>query len=91
MHANDLTNQELLAALTEQLGVITDNMVTKDDLKGFATKDDLKVEIARLERKVTEGQAINIQHHLATREMIGDLNRQYTHLREGLAHAGEPI
>lgn len=42
----DISNKQLLRAMTDQLGVITDNMATKKDLddrlKGFATKDDLK-------------------------------------------------
>lgn len=46
----DITNQQLLDALTDQLGAITENMATKNDVqeivhdhtRGFATKDDLK-------------------------------------------------
>ena len=69
---------------------------TKDDLKGFATKDDLKGfatkdDIVWLERKIDGNQTVNIKHHLQTRQLIGDLNRKYDHLREGLARAGEPI
>jgi len=42
----DITNQQLLDALTDQLGIITDQMVTKDDLnkelERFANKEDLE-------------------------------------------------
>ena len=42
----DITNQQLLEALSEQIGVITDIMVTKQDLtealKDYPTKQDLK-------------------------------------------------
>jgi len=55
--ANDITNQQLLEALTDQLGVITDQMVTKTDLKRelkrFSTKKDLK----RLEAKLAATQS----------------------------------
>jgi hypothetical protein len=60
---------------------------TKEDLKDLATKAD----IIRLERKIEGNQRANIQHHLAVREGIGDLNSQLTHLREGLAGAAGPI
>jgi hypothetical protein len=87
----DITNQQLLEALTAQLGVITDQMVTKDDLKreleNFVTKDDLKREIGRLDRKLDSHKAINIKHHLETRKMIADLDSRFTNLREGLARA----
>lgn len=46
MADKDITNRDLLTAMTQQLAVITDNMVTKQDLKEelkrFATKNDLK-------------------------------------------------
>lgn len=143
--AADITNQQLLDAMTAQLGVITDNMVTKDDLKeelksfatkedlksfvtkddlkselqNFATKDDLKQElqnfptkddlkqelegfatksnltdtvntaVIRLQRTIAEGRAINVHHHLETRKAIGDLTREHTALREGIARAVE--
>jgi hypothetical protein len=42
----DRGNKNLLNAMTEQLGVITDNMVTKDELKEelkkFPTRDEVK-------------------------------------------------
>jgi hypothetical protein len=42
----DITNRELLEAMTQQLGIITDNMVTKKDLRevlqDYPTKRDLK-------------------------------------------------
>jgi hypothetical protein len=117
----DITNQQLLDALTDQLGIITENMVTRDDVqkivreetKGFATKDDLKAfvtkddlkdierrmatkddlnsAVTRLERKISSNHTVNIKHHLETRKAIGDLNRKFDHLREGLASAANPI
>lgn len=74
MKKNDITNQQLLDALTQQLGVITDNMATKDD-------------IARLERRIKSTHTVNIQHHLATKGAIGDLHQELTKLRQGLAQA----
>ena len=41
----DLTNQQLLYTMTNQLGIITDQMITKDDLKAFVTKANLKEEL----------------------------------------------
>lgn len=40
----DISNQQLLTAMTDQLSVITATMATKDDLKDLRqeTKDDLK-------------------------------------------------
>lgn len=38
---SDITNQQLLDGLTQQLGTISDNMATKQDLDGMATKPDL--------------------------------------------------
>ena len=93
--AIDTSHQQLLDAMTEQLGVITDNMVTKRDLKeelkAFATKDDLERMTIRLERKIDSNQKVNITHHLATRYEIGGLNQQFGNLREGLAQAARPI
>jgi hypothetical protein len=63
--ANDISNQQLLDALTDQLGVITDNMVTKQDLEErlderferfeieFGKKLDKKLD-EKLEKKFTE-------------------------------------
>ncbi|HVW23680.1 MAG TPA: hypothetical protein VHB51_04340 [Candidatus Saccharimonadales bacterium] len=75
---NDLTNKQLLGAMTEQLNIITDNMVTKDEFKTELAqlRSETKAEFARLEHKIDEGQAINVRHHLATREMIGEINRK---------------
>ena len=112
--------QELLVAMTEQLGVITDNMVTKEDLieqiaqcatkedlKRFATKDDLgqfatKDDLSestnrldgrldRIERRIIEGRKVNVQHHLTTRKMIGDLTKEHAALRQGIAKAVETL
>ena len=44
----DLTNQQLLYTMTNQLGIITDQMITKDDLKAFVTKANLKGRIKSL-------------------------------------------
>lgn len=130
MTPDDITNQELLSALTQQLGIITDNMMvrkdveeivdgaiqkavaplatkeelkklaTKEELKKLATKDDLdameqrfeekfatKEDVGRLEQKMRNGQRANVQHHLVTRQAIGDINRELISLREGLARA----
>lgn len=75
---------------------------TKDDLKGFATKDDLQQTESRLSsridrlenqlgRKISSNHTVNVKHHLETRDEIGKLNRQYNGLRQGLAHAADPI
>jgi hypothetical protein len=175
MGPHDLTNQQLLTALSEQLGVITDAMATKDDLKNFitkedakafatkqdlknfitkedakafatkddlkafatkqdltelrtgleskmatkddlkamatkqdlvqlrvgletrmddlegrmATKDDLRQMETRLTRKLDSHKVASVHHHLLTRSMIGDVNRQITHVREGLRQAAD--
>lgn len=68
-----------------------EGMATKVDIRGMATKDDLKQVHIRLERKIASGQAANVQYHLQTREAIGNLNRQFGSLREGLARAAAPI
>lgn len=51
----DTSNKNLLEVMTQQLGVITDNMVTKKDLKeelkAFVTKDDLKEELKHFATK----------------------------------------
>ena len=81
--------------MTQQLQVITDNMVTKKDLKEelkrFATKNDLERITTRLERKIDSSRKANVAHHLATRSDISSLNRQLGNLREGLARAAGPI
>jgi len=91
----DISHEQLLDAMTEQLGVITDNMVTKQDLKEelkvFATKDDLNRMTVRLERKIGSNQTANIHHHLETRKAIGGLTRQVGNLREGIAQAVGPV
>ena len=38
----DISNQQLLSAMTQQLSVITDVMATRDDIAYMATKDDIK-------------------------------------------------
>lgn len=60
--------------IMEKLSQIEVNMATKDD-------------ITRLERKMDGYHKVNINHHLETRSMIGDLNQKYDHLREGLLKA----
>jgi hypothetical protein len=88
-------NQELLVGVAQTVETIVDNMVTKKDLderlKDFATKDDLKLTAIRLERKIDANSAANVKHHLETRKMIGDLNKQYGAVREGLAKAVRPV
>lgn len=79
---DDITNRQLLDALTDQLGVITDNMVTKHDLKEDlrAAKDELKSELeratTRLERRISANYTANVEHHLATRAEIGALHKK---------------
>ena len=45
--------EEVLGQIHDRLGRIEERMVTKDDLKGFATKDDLDVVV----REVRTGYA----------------------------------
>lgn len=86
----DTGNKRLLAALTQQLGKITDNMATKDDvreivrseLNSYATKNDLERATVRLERQITSSRATNVKHHLETRKALGDLNKELSDMRE---------
>lgn len=73
-----MTNRELLKEFKKEL---------KIELERFATKDDLERAITRLERKIDSNQQVNIQHHLEVRSEVGDLNKKFGELREGLAHA----
>lgn len=41
----------------------------------------------RLGRKLEAYQKANVQHHLATRDMIGGLTQQLGDMREGLGRA----
>ena len=68
MAAKDITNQQLLDALTEQLGVITDNMVTKDELK--RELDRLEKKIDRLELKM-DSKFVDLQQGLALAAGLG--------------------
>ena len=75
----DITNQQLLDALSQQLGTISDNMVVRADVeeivegkiqqavKGLATKDELKVAIKGLATKDELKVAIK---GLATRDEL---------------------
>lgn len=83
--ADDITNRQLLSALTEQLGVISDNMVTGRDLGKLEERLERKFE--RLERKISSSHTANAKHHLQTRDDIGKLNQELTGIREGLARA----
>ncbi|HVX24246.1 MAG TPA: hypothetical protein VG992_02795 [Candidatus Saccharimonadales bacterium] len=75
---NDLTNQQLLTALAQQLGVMSEAMATKDDLRKevaqirseMATKDDLRKEVAQ------------IRSEMATKE---DLTREVSQIRSEMA------
>jgi hypothetical protein len=73
--AGDITNTELLAALTHQLGVITDNMATKKDVREIV-RAVVHVEVSRLERKVDSNTKV-----------INRLDVQVTDMRKGLAQA----
>jgi hypothetical protein len=73
--AGDITNTELLAALTNQLGVITDNMATKKDVREIV-RAVVHVEVSRLERKVDSNTKV-----------INRLDVQVTDMRKGLAQA----
>ena len=75
--ADDITNQQLLEALTDQFGRIADNMATKDDLAALGR--ELRAEMAT---------KLDIA---AVRRDIKRLEGKYDHMREGLARAGEPI
>ncbi|HVX24018.1 MAG TPA: hypothetical protein VG992_01605 [Candidatus Saccharimonadales bacterium] len=96
----DLTNQQLLSTLVEQLGVITGTFATKEDLQAFvtkkdlqrlesvmATKSDLQQMEKRLIRQLNSHKAASTRHHLETRQMIGELHQQHQQLREGLLQA----
>jgi hypothetical protein len=95
----DITNRQLLDELTDQLGVISDNMVVKKDVeeiveeivgnatKGLATKDELNSAVLRLESKLDSHQKATVSHHLETRAEIGNLNKELGQMREGLAQA----
>lgn len=69
----DVSSKSLLEAMTEQLGVITDNMVTKQDLKEelkhFVTKDDLKEELKRF---ATKDELKDFATKKDVREIVGD-------------------
>jgi hypothetical protein len=86
---NDLTNQQLLSAITDMFAKAYEVFATKEyideRLKDFATKDDLKDMEARLSSKLDAHKAANIQHHLVTRKEFGELNRRFDNLRQGLA------
>lgn len=97
--ANDITNQQLLDALTRQLETISDNMVVRKDVEeivedkigkavnSLATKDELNSAVLRLERKLNSQQKTNISHHLGTCAEVGKLNKELGQMREGLASA----
>lgn len=84
---NDLTNQQLLEALRKELRGFANKEDLKKELQAYATKDDLERSIARLEAKMDNYQKANVQHHLAIRSEVGELNKKFGELREGLAHA----
>ena len=66
-------------------------LATKDELKAavkdLATREELNSGLSRLERKISNYQKANINHHLETRKEIGKLNKEFGQIREGLAHA----
>lgn len=77
----DITHQEIMETLVE----IKQTMATKAELAQLEAR--LEAKVASLERKTDGYHKVNIQHHLETRSMIGDLNQKYDHLREGLRQA----
>lgn len=76
------SEQRLERRLEQRLEARFAGMATKEDLHQFGKQLE-----DRLSAKIASSQTTNIRHHLETRQAIGDLNRQFTALREGLAHA----
>lgn len=68
--------QDIRGEMATGLAEVRSEMATKDDLKRFATKDDLELMGRRLESKMRVSRAVSTRHHLETRAMIGDLNRR---------------
>jgi hypothetical protein len=87
MADEDITNQQLLDALTDQLGTITDHMITKDDLKGFATKDDIKAFATKAEVKeiVREETADIRDEQLRRGVLLEDLDDNVKKLAESVS------
>lgn len=48
---------------------------------------NMEERIKHLDHRVKGDQAANVQHHLTTRKMIGDLNRELAEMKSGLAQA----
>jgi len=97
---------ELIAGLAEVMVTKEEAkaFATKEDLKAFITKDDLKQELkrfatkddiqqleVRLNRKLDNHKQANIHHHLLTQSQIGEINRKFNRLHEGLSQAAQSI
>jgi hypothetical protein len=50
----DISNKELLESLNKRFIAIEENMATKEDLKSFATKEDIKVITSDLQETNTK-------------------------------------
>lgn len=70
---SDITNQQLLDGVNETIQGLIDIIATKDDLKPFATKDDLRASEERIKAKIVSSRSISNKHHIETRNMIGSI------------------
>jgi len=67
-------------------------VATKTDLQTVGNDvQEIKQLYHRLDRKVDKYHASNVGHHLETRDMIGDFNRQLLGLCDGLSRAGDSL
>jgi predicted nuclease with TOPRIM domain len=80
----EITNQQLLTAMTQQLSVISDTMVTKDDLKEFHT--DLNHLVVRFDGLETRFDGLEVKFENLEHQFIGlgvkfeNLEHQFTGL-----------
>lgn len=86
--SNDLTNQQLLEALADMFEKQTETMATKADVTRLENKiEKVDQKIDRVDRKLNSHKQAGVHHHLAIRQDIGELNRKFDNLCEGLARA----
>lgn len=71
-------------ATKEDLKAVESRMATKDDLKAFATKDDLRASEERIKAKIISSRSISNKHHIETRNMIGDIEKELGDLKDEL-------
>jgi len=84
VHETDLTNQQLLEAISDMFQGITDIMVTKDDLKqaldNYPSKDDLKQALNDYPTKD------DLKVALGDHPTKNDLKRELGHLERRVGH-----